>query len=328
MKSGKYLSITVVFFIFLSILLIAVTPIKMGNAIISSYFSTPGDSTHYSQVPDGTNISAYITIDNTKWKSYDLINYSLKVAVFADLRIAVFDEEIDNRIWSQNFTLDEDNKITIQITFNATRDLFPGDTLKEFYIWVEWGEGETRDNTNRLAGVHLDSSYVEKSFFSLTSIMILITASCMGIVLFIIVMTAKKDVQKYRARHRPAIKPTPPPVPLPPPTPSPAIPAYQPVTSPPPSISTRPPPVAEPKPGDTMELIPCPNCSSKIDKTQLICPNCGYELPKCVVCNLFIDENEEIETCPECGATGHRAHFLEWVRVKGICPICKNPISF
>ena len=79
-------------------------------------------------------------------------------------------------------------------------------------------------------------------------------------------------------------------------------------------------------------MIICPKCKNNfyINKSgnTIMCSNCGYELPKCSICNLVVDDDDQIETCPECGAIGHRTHFREWVHIKGVCPICKKNISF
>ena len=130
-------------------------------------------------------------------------------------------------------------------------------------------------------------------------------------------MTVKKDLKRRRRKKRQLYPPLP--------TSTPPSEPTSPATTP---ASTTPTTPAEPLPVERMELIPCPECGSKIDKTQIVCANCGHELPKCAICNLALDDDAPIETCPECGATGHRAHFREWVHVKGHCPICKKPISF
>ena len=46
-------------------LLVLIQPIGPSDSKISGYFSTPEGNVHYSQVPDGTNTSGYIIVDNT-----------------------------------------------------------------------------------------------------------------------------------------------------------------------------------------------------------------------------------------------------------------------
>ncbi|MEM1659156.1 MAG: hypothetical protein QXK94_09000 [Candidatus Jordarchaeales archaeon] len=48
---------------------------------------------------------------------------------------------------------------------------------------------------------------------------------------------------------------------------------------------------------------------------------------KCVVCLCEVKPSEDILTCPFCGAIGHRSHFLEWLKVKALCPNCKKSLK-
>ena len=49
---------------------------------------------------------------------------------------------------------------------------------------------------------------------------------------------------------------------------------------------------------------------------------------RCIVCSLVIDEKKgQVAKCPECGHAAHLDHFLEWLKIKGICPYCKRKIS-
>jgi len=47
---------------------------------------------------------------------------------------------------------------------------------------------------------------------------------------------------------------------------------------------------------------------------------------KCVICMLEINPNNSVYKCPNCGAIGHRACFIEWSRLRGTCPICRRSI--
>lgn len=48
----------------------------------------------------------------------------------------------------------------------------------------------------------------------------------------------------------------------------------------------------------------------------------------CSVCKLAIYSSEAIIECPSCHQKAHRPHFLEWLKIKGNCPICGiNPFS-
>lgn len=48
---------------------------------------------------------------------------------------------------------------------------------------------------------------------------------------------------------------------------------------------------------------------------------------KCAVCGLLIREEQEKVYCPHCGNPAHYAHLAEWVKVKGVCPICRNRVD-
>ena len=48
---------------------------------------------------------------------------------------------------------------------------------------------------------------------------------------------------------------------------------------------------------------------------------------QCIVCDLAIEEFEEIFTCPKCSGLAHKLHMLEWIKIKGYCPKCNNPIK-
>jgi len=47
---------------------------------------------------------------------------------------------------------------------------------------------------------------------------------------------------------------------------------------------------------------------------------------RCIVCLNEVKPDEKVVSCPFCGKTGHKDHFLEWVKVKAICPNCKKNI--
>jgi HEAT repeat protein len=47
---------------------------------------------------------------------------------------------------------------------------------------------------------------------------------------------------------------------------------------------------------------------------------------KCVVCNLPIKNGEELVRCPSCGNLAHKSHMLEWLHIRGCCPVCGERI--
>ena len=48
---------------------------------------------------------------------------------------------------------------------------------------------------------------------------------------------------------------------------------------------------------------------------------------RCIVCNLPIADNEEVGRCPHCAHSAHLDHFLEWIKIKGVCPFCKRKVD-
>ena len=54
----------------------------------------------------------------------------------------------------------------------------------------------------------------------------------------------------------------------------------------------------------------------------------GEIIDQCTVCQLAIYEKEEVLKCPHCGASAHKSHLLEWVKIKGYCPNCSNNLNY
>jgi Zn finger protein HypA/HybF involved in hydrogenase expression len=77
----------------------------------------------------------------------------------------------------------------------------------------------------------------------------------------------------------------------------------------------------------------CPKCGSNVKADQVVIPIQGEEkravrlLGKCMICNLAINENEEVLWCPFCGNMAHKVHMLEWLHVKNYCPFCYMQLS-
>ncbi|MHA1359942.1 MAG: PCI domain-containing protein [Candidatus Helarchaeota archaeon] len=70
----------------------------------------------------------------------------------------------------------------------------------------------------------------------------------------------------------------------------------------------------------------CPFCNAAITTITDNCHECHAKFAKCGVCNLVIG-NEESITCPFCNNPSHTTHLLEWLKIKGYCPVCKHPLS-
>jgi hypothetical protein len=47
----------------------------------------------------------------------------------------------------------------------------------------------------------------------------------------------------------------------------------------------------------------------------------------CMVCNLSLRHSDDIVWCPHCLSPAHRIHLLEWLHVKGRCPMCDRELN-
>ncbi|WXG44527.1 MAG: HEAT repeat domain-containing protein [Promethearchaeati archaeon SRVP18_Atabeyarchaeia-1] len=48
---------------------------------------------------------------------------------------------------------------------------------------------------------------------------------------------------------------------------------------------------------------------------------------KCCVCNLPFRKGDRVVRCPACGNVAHRGHMLEWLHVRGSCPVCQARVQ-
>jgi predicted nucleic acid-binding Zn ribbon protein len=78
----------------------------------------------------------------------------------------------------------------------------------------------------------------------------------------------------------------------------------------------------------------CGNCGASIaapDSNQrfreINAPEENDSIGKCMVCGLAIRKSEPVAYCIYCGNVAHRLHLLEWVHVKGICPMCEEHLT-
>jgi hypothetical protein len=93
----------------------------------------------------------------------------------------------------------------------------------------------------------------------------------------------------------------------------------------------------------------CIYCGAVISESDWrFCANCGASLMpagatrqtdavnfagekdstgSCMVCGLAIRDSEEVVYCIHCGNAAHRLHLLEWVHIKGTCPMCEERLT-
>jgi phage FluMu protein Com/ribosomal protein L32 len=79
----------------------------------------------------------------------------------------------------------------------------------------------------------------------------------------------------------------------------------------------------------------CPRCNTDLDPNELIedtlqgatqVPSSGPQ-HLCMVCNSAMDSSDSVLQCPHCDGKAHRIHFLEYLKVKGVCPHCQTPLD-
>ncbi len=57
------------------------------------------------------------------------------------------------------------------------------------------------------------------------------------------------------------------------------------------------------------------------------CSQCGKELTKCYICGISIERKDVITVCLDCGNIFHYNHYMTWIKLKGMCPICKKEVK-
>ncbi|MCG3259817.1 MAG: E3 ubiquitin protein ligase, partial [Candidatus Heimdallarchaeota archaeon] len=74
----------------------------------------------------------------------------------------------------------------------------------------------------------------------------------------------------------------------------------------------------------------CYFCNALLERVEdggpLICLNCGKKTRKCEICMMYMVAKEELVQIIDCGHVFHKDHLIEWMKIKRICPICKQAI--
>ncbi len=76
-----------------------------------------------------------------------------------------------------------------------------------------------------------------------------------------------------------------------------------------------------------IQLAMCSECEATILAETTVCPHCNSPQPVCIVCNNSIVPIDATLSCPQCRGRAHRIHFLEYLKVKGVCPRCKTDLD-
>jgi hypothetical protein len=74
-------------------------------------------------------------------------------------------------------------------------------------------------------------------------------------------------------------------------------------------------------------LQTCPHCDNKQSVLIKHCTECKKELSICQICKRGFTDNEVSIKCPHCLNHFHRNHLLEYVKIKGDCPVCKERLQ-
>ncbi|MFB0563847.1 MAG: RING finger domain-containing protein, partial [Candidatus Lokiarchaeia archaeon] len=77
----------------------------------------------------------------------------------------------------------------------------------------------------------------------------------------------------------------------------------------------------------TVEGSRCQFCGADIPENANFCIFCGGARARCSICNNELGSGDVVVSCPHCGAQGHRDHFLEWIKIRGTCPNCKEGLN-
>ncbi|NVM02547.1 MAG: hypothetical protein HWN67_09445 [Candidatus Helarchaeota archaeon] len=72
----------------------------------------------------------------------------------------------------------------------------------------------------------------------------------------------------------------------------------------------------------------CENCQTVNKHSFTYCIYCGLSLKGCSVCLSKVESSEEVLKCPYCDTISHKSHLLEWLKLKGVCPVCKYPLKW
>ncbi len=54
----------------------------------------------------------------------------------------------------------------------------------------------------------------------------------------------------------------------------------------------------------------------------------GTPVAICIICHFPIYEHQETIKCPYCKKYAHKSDFLEWIKIKGLCPNCHQRLSY
>ncbi|MCG3222222.1 MAG: hypothetical protein H7641_12660 [Candidatus Heimdallarchaeota archaeon] len=74
-------------------------------------------------------------------------------------------------------------------------------------------------------------------------------------------------------------------------------------------------------------IIRCPYCNYPNTSQRMDCWNCTKMLPRCKICNSFVEQGTEVAVCQHCDNIYHENHLRTWLRLNPKCPMCKEEIE-
>ena len=71
----------------------------------------------------------------------------------------------------------------------------------------------------------------------------------------------------------------------------------------------------------------CFECNTLLKDYRKPCTSCLTRPPVCSVCRSVMNTSEDLVKCKFCNSKAHRDHMTGWLKIKQICPICRNNIK-
>lgn len=71
----------------------------------------------------------------------------------------------------------------------------------------------------------------------------------------------------------------------------------------------------------------CFECNTLLKDYRKPCTSCLTRPPLCSVCRSVMNTSEDLVKCKFCNSRAHRDHMTGWLKIKQICPICRNNLN-
>ncbi|NPD87431.1 MAG: hypothetical protein HGN29_01825 [Asgard group archaeon] len=74
-------------------------------------------------------------------------------------------------------------------------------------------------------------------------------------------------------------------------------------------------------------ILRCPYCNYPNTSQRMDCWNCAKMLPRCKICNSYVEQGTQVAVCQHCDNIYHENHLRTWLRLNPKCPMCKEEIE-